>query len=321
MEYIRSVLAKDIPLTTASVYTYDLPVNPLSHILYTLGFANNTTSLVTYSAVETALSQISKVEVLYRGQSIISGSLADLARGFHFLTGWAPGQTQQVKDNNALRSITVPLCLGRIPYHPAECFPESKKGELQMQVTVGPAQTGIKTLTHSIETVELPEATPEQYTKLTTHSLTPSATGDVDIELPIGHKILGMLLYSTLTPSGSSSTATIQEARLMVDNTEAYVSKTRWATLRGEAQMRAPMGLHCQEFNAWAPASVSDAETLDQETGTNGLEKYAYIDLDPLRDGSYALDTAGKSRVNLRITAGDVSLIRCLPVELVAVKK
>ena len=98
MKFIRSVLAQDETITVSTVVTYDLPVNPLSHILFTLLFANDTGTITNYKALESALAQVSKVEILYRGQAIISGSLADVARLMEYLTGWPLGQVQQGKS-------------------------------------------------------------------------------------------------------------------------------------------------------------------------------------------------------------------------------
>lgn len=317
MEYLRSVLAQRVSVTVSTTVTYDLPVNPLSHVLLTLLCANDTGTLTNYDAVEALLAQISKAEILFRGQSIISGSFADLARVMQYVTGWPPGQMQQVDTDGAYRGITVPLCLGRTPFNPLECFPEVKKGELQLQITYAAAQTGIDTLKQTIETVELLGAKPSTHMKITSHTLTPTATGETDLDLPIGNFLAGALLFSTTTPAAGTTTISADYLRLQVDNVEKYIAKANWETLRGEGQMRAPMLLHNQEHIHWVPWVDAALDSDHNESGVTGLEKYCYVDLDPLKDDQFLLDTSKAHRVNLRIYAGDTNAIRCLPVEIV----
>lgn len=319
MEFLRSVLAQDESVTASTTVTYDLPVNSLSHVLFTLLFANDTGTITNYSAVAAALAQIAKMEVLFRGQSIISGSASDLARIMQYVTGWPIGQVQQVDTDNAYRAMTIPICLGRRPFDPLECFPETRKGELQLQVTYAAAQTGIDTLKAQVETVELLGAKPSNHLKITTHSLTPAAAGEVDLDLPIGNMLLGALLYSTTTPAGATTTISADYARLQVDNVERYFAKANWESLRGEGQLRAPMLLHNQGHTHYLSSVAAAGDVDQQEAGVTGLEKYAFLDLDPRGDGQYALDTSKAHRVNLRLYAGDTNAIRCLPVELVKV--
>ena len=319
MKFIRSVLAQDETITVSTVVTYDLPVNPLSHILFTLLFANDTGTITNYKALESALAQVSKVEILYRGQAIISGSLADVARLMEYLTGWPLGQVQQVDTDGAYRSLTVPICLSRFPWNPNECFPESRKGELQLQITYAAAQTGIDTLKAQIETVELFGAKPSAHIKATTHSKTPSAAGDVDIDIPLGNDILGALLFSTTTPAGATTTKSVESLKVLMDNIETLYANANWESMRGEAQRRIPMLLHNQAHGHWSPSAAADADTDEQETGVTGHEKYIFVDFDPLKDGSYALETTNANRVWFRITAGDTNAIRCIPIELVRI--
>ena len=49
-------------------------------------------------------------------------------------------------------------------------------------------------------------------------------------------------------------------------------------------------------------------------------ENYAYLDFDPLNDMSFALMTANRARVHLRINADVADAIRVIPVEMVSVR-
>jgi hypothetical protein len=182
------------------------------------------------------------------------------------------------------------------------------------------AQTGIDTLSAQIETVELPGAAPKQFVKATTISKTLVSGIGNDIDLPIGNPILGILLFATTIPAGTSYACSIQKVKCLVDNMESHYSETNWESLYSEMLHRLPYNpandAHVHGFNGAAPAYDT---TLQPESGPAIFPNYAYLDFDPVRDGSYALETEGKSRVHLRITAGASDGVRVLPVELIKV--
>lgn len=321
--FLRSVLIQDETLTASSQRTDDLPVNPLSMILVTAKYANDTGTLTDYSAVEGLLAFVSKIEVLFQGSAIISGSLADLARLNALLIGRGPRQLNMLKTNNAVRAITVPILLGRKPYWREECFPAVRRGELQLQTTTTSAQTGLDTPILQVETVELLDAQPTRYLKATTISKTPSATGEHDVDLPIGNKLIGALLFGTTIPASASFAASIGQAQLLVDNTEAYYSRTNWESLNGELSRRAicdaNSNAHIHTSDV-AAAYTQFQNTDEQQLNDDFFSQHAFLDLDPNMDGEYALDTQGKARVHLRITADAADAIRVVPLELVDVQ-
>lgn len=322
MQFLRQVLVQDESLAVSTVRTDDLPVNPLSMILLTLRNLNDTADLDNFSNINALLNQISRVEVLFQGSAIISGSLADLARLNALLLGRVPMQTTATIVNNDARSITVPILLGRRPFWKDECFPAVRRGELQLQLTSAAAQTGIDTLTVQIETVELLGATPKQYAKYTTLSRTFPATGDNDVDLPIGNPIAGILLFGTTVPATTALTASWGQVRLLVDNSEAYYAKTNWESLHNELARRVQESVAAGTYPTRennAACYTADALT-DGEHGMVGFfNQYAYLDFDPLLDSSYLLETAGRARVHLRATADAADAVRAIPLELVSV--
>lgn len=318
--FIRQVLAQDEAVTVSTTVNYDLPVNPLSHFLFTLKALNDTGTITNYNIIAALLASVTSIEVLYKGQAIIAGNLRDICCLNWLLTGWQPLQLNLEKTNNEVRGITIPISLGRRPFWGMECFPATRRGELTLRVTYAAAQTGIDTLVAQIETVELLDVTPERFLKYTTLTRTPAATGDSDADLPLGNDILGVLLFGTSFPSGTSYNSSFGQVRALLDNVEFGYSLTNWETLHGELLNRAGDFRHLEHIhrNNQAVAGTEDNTGVQQESG-HIFENYGYLDYDPLKDGSYALQTAGHARAHLRINADVADAQRILPVELIKV--
>jgi hypothetical protein len=268
------------------------------------------------------LAQVQKLEVLYKGQAIISGSLTDLMMLSYLVTGAQPYGGNFIKTNNDVRWITVTVPFGRAFYSLTEAFPGTRKGELQLQITYAAAQTGIDTVIAQIETVELLDASPVAFLKYTTQSKTPSSTGWHDVDLPIGNDILGALLYATTVPTGSSFNSSIGQIKLLVDNVEYGYSFANWESCHGELLVpRSHLWLAEHFHRGESPASwPTEFDTGIQEEDDTILQNYVYLEYDPLKNGEYAVKTTGHSRVNLRINQEpSADAIRVLPVELVRV--
>ena len=318
--FIRSTLAQDEAVTVSTVVTYDLPVNPLSHILFTMKALNDTGTITDYSVMGALLAQVAKLEVLYKGQAIVSGSLTDLMMMQYFNLGAQPYGGNFIKTNNDVRFVTVPISFTRKLYSLVEAFPATRKGELQLQVTYAAAQTGIDTPVVQIETIELLDCNPAQFLKYTTMTKTPSATGWHDVDLPIGNDILGVLLFSTTVPTGASYNASIGQLKVLLDNVEYGYSFTNWETLHGEILIPRPHLWLNEHIHRGNFTTTVEGDTGAQQEDDAKLQLYSYVEYDPLKDGSYALHTTGHSRANLRINAEPAAdAIRVLPLELIKV--
>lgn len=317
MEFLRSVLAQDEAITVSTRVTYDLPVNPLSHIIFTLLFANDTGTIGNYTKLAAAVLSMSNMAVDFKGTSIINMSGADLAMYFQALTGKTIAQTNCARTDDDLRSLSLILPFGRKLFNADECFPAVKRGDLKLIIDYAAAQTGIDGLYAQIETVELLGATPKQFVKATTMAVTPTATGDLDVDLPIGNPLLGCLLYGT-TPPNTARTTTINQIKMLVDNVEYGYSLANWESLKVDFHSR----MAFNDFNLEHVHYNSDggaASTLQEETDIAKEAYYSYLDYDPNKDDQFLLITEGKSRVHLRINAGDTNALRVLPIELVGV--
>lgn len=322
MQFLRQVLIQDESQAASTTRTDDLPVNPLSHIVLTLRALNDTGTLTDFTVVSALLGFITKVEVLFQGSAIISGSLDDLARLMGVLIGRGPNQPRITSVNNEIRGISVIIPLGRQCYRPDECFPAVRRGELRLQITSGAATTGIDGVTLQAETVELLGAAPSRYMKATTISKTPSATGDHEVDLPIGNMLAGCLLFGTTAPTTASWNASIGQIRLLVDNVEAYYANANWESLHGELAQR--VQANSQQSEHVHVSDVAAAYTQWQNTDLNAVNtdfynNYGYLDLDPRMNDAFLLDTRGRARIHAKITADAADAIRLMPVELVEV--
>ncbi len=298
MQIIRSVIVQDETPAADGVYAYDLPVNPLSHIDLTIKCLN----LTVEATLANVLSMVPKVEVLYKGQGVVSMSAADLFALNCLQYFKEPVLTNRVATDNAVRSLGLRIPMGRWAFNPNECFPASRKGEFQLQLTVDIAVTNADGLILQVETVELLGAEPAQYQHVSTMTRTPSATGQLDIDLPIGNVLAGVLMFSTTVPTGIVWTTTIDQARLLVDNMENQYAKANWESMHADLIDR-----------------IGYAGDYSAAAGNDLIYQYSLMDLDPSFDLAYAVETAGKSSVKVRIEAGDTQPVRLLPIEIVRV--
>jgi len=315
-QILRTVLIPDQAQAADGVVSFDLPVNPLSVVLLTVEALNETVALTTYSSITALLNMITDVRIAYRGATIIGGSLSDLSVMFNALSKWPTIQGNKINTDNAVRALTVPLCFGRRPYDPLECFPATRRGDLVLTLTTDVAVVGADALILQAETIELLEATPERFTKVTTTQKTVNAIQEHDVELPIGNDLLGVLLFAQSVPTGAVRTSTIGQLALEVDNVETILAETRWESMRADLSRRLADRHERPHIHHTAAAPGNSTE---QQEAFSYIDNYAYLDLDPLIDGMYALKTAGAARVNLRVTSevANAAADRYLPIELV----
>lgn len=324
-QILRTVLIPDEAQAADGAPSFDLPVNPLSVVLLTVKALNETSVITTYRWITALLSMITDVRITYRGASVIQGSLTDLAVLMARMTGWGPWQGNAVETDNDVRFVTVPLCFGRRPYDASECFPATRRGDLVMTLTTDVAVAGHDNLVLQAETIELLEAQPQRFTKITTTSKISNAVSEHDIELPIGNDLLKVLLRDASPPQAAAYTAQFGAVAVEVDNVETVYAEANWESLHGEL-LRKGTGLmalrpHIHSVNAAGAGRENTLEQQEGDAGSSLLDNYALLDFDPMDDGAYALKTAGAARVNLRVDTqvASATAMRVLPVELVPV--
>lgn len=317
-EFIHSVLAQNEAVTAGTVISYDLPVNPLSFILCTLRFQQNKADLqMDWDNVD---AMISKIEILYKGSAIWSSNGSDLEAVDAMLLGFVPWIHNRYGDDNEYTYFTFLIPLGRRLYDPRECFPRSTRGELILQVTYQSAFSEIDGVSAQFETVELPDATPERFLRVTTLSVTPTAAGEMDVELPIGNLLAAVMFFGTTYPLADANTQTLTYSQLLIDNQRRYFSHTNFECWNQLAAMRykAPTehGYHIHQLDSAAYAQYMDTSVVKYRN--NRAVQHLMWDFDPMRDDLYLLNTQGASDIVARIYAGDTNALRVLPCELVA---
>lgn len=316
----RTLTAARAVAAAGETFTFDLPVNPLSVILLTFRALNNV--LVNVTHLSDWMAKYTNINVRYRGASIIDGRLDDLMVAMMSRNGWQPGVGQENNVNNDVRSLTVPLMFGRRAYDVDECFPATRRGDLILSITAAADAGGLDGHDVQIETIELLDATPSRFIKVTETQQAMAAIGAQSIALPIGNKLLGVLLRPFAFPTGAANTCSFGEISLEVDNVEVMYSHTNWQTLHGIFSRRVPRawtGLeHVHPYNAAAVAT--EYFTRQGNADFTLHQNYGYLELDPHNDSAFALDTRGAADVSLSIVSGtaDVANVsRIYPIELI----
>jgi len=298
MKYRRSVIAQDQSVALSSITTFDLPVNPLSFLLVTMRFLNVTDE----ATLAQVLARITSATVTRFGATIFSASGADLHKLNAILLGNLPILTNQVATDNAARYITMMIPFARTPYNPAEGLPATQRGELKLQIEMSASETDVDNVSWQIEAVEMLGATPKQYLKVTTLSLTPVSGVENDAVLPIGNKYAGIALFSTTVPTGTAFTTSVDKVRLLIDNVEDSIAAANWESIHGELIRK-----------------IGHRQDYDASADNDDISLYGLLDFSPLGDDSYLVDSKGKSSSVLKITGGDTNAIRVFPLEIVAV--
>jgi len=295
MAFRHTVVVQDEAVVAGTVVSYDLPVAPLSLLYLTLRFLE-VTALPTWANI---VAMIARLEVLYKGQAVHSYSLADLAASQFLCFGELPVTCNFAHVDNAVMSMGFIVPFGRKHYGVKEAFPRTLRGELNLQLTYAGAIADPDNLILQVEAVELPDATPDSFLKMTTLTHTPAAVGQTDISLPIGNKLSDLVLFGTTVPAGIVATTTIQDVQIRKNNAEEIYTKSNFETLMAMGCLR------CSE---------------PQLRGVFGIiEKYLRVPFDVYHDDTNLFDTAGANSLDLRITAGAANAIRVVPLEVVAV--
>lgn len=318
--FIHSILRANAAIAADGDEVIDLPVNPLSVILLHLSPLNETAAPANYAFMGALLSALDSIRVSHKGSAIVDLNGFDLAALDLLYHRSGLFQANAVRTDDDRRSLTIPIFFGRRAYLPNECFPETKKGELQLSITWDIADTGFDGLRRSIETIELPEASPEFVQKVTTLAQTFAATGQNDVDLPIGNVIRAILLWGTTGFAGAAPVPTWGQIELMKDNRQTHFSATDFEVSKAQAGL-----LGCQyppdqdHIHGLDPTAVAYADSDRPQVAVSKAEHYTLLHLDPTFDDLYSLVTEGSGRVNVRCDAETADAVRVLPIERVPV--
>lgn len=324
MRFLHSVARPNIDLVASvSITPVDLPVNPLSFLLLRFQITNVApAAILTYSAIDDVITQITGIRVLHKGEQIIGGSLRDLMVLNAVYQRAFPGWAGLDNVDDAVRSLVFPLCLGRRMYDPDSCFPATSRGNLVFEMDAGADGAAYDDINFSIETVELIEATPKEYVKYVRQARD-SVAGQFDARLPIGNPLLGILLFDTGLSGSSDEVLSWGTVKLLKDNVEQYYPLSDYETLAGmlKTQMGTAWSIHAghQHLTSEGGGAELISDDAEQRVST-GDRGYAYLDFDPLRDGRYQLETEGSADLLIRGQGDEATAIRYYPLERVTVR-
>lgn len=321
MRYLHSIAMPATTLTTgASMTPVDLPVNPLSALLLRFEITRAVpAALLTYEAFDDLLASITGVRVLHKGEQVISGSLRDLMLVNALYQRAEPGASKLHPVGAAVDSIVFPICFGQKLYDPNSCFPATTRGNLRLELDTAAFPAAYTALRLSVEAIELIEAAPKEHLKYVTQART-AVVGQFDAPLPLGNPLLGILLFDTAIATLATDVSSWGTIKLLKDNVEQYHPLSDFVTLSGMLgnQLNDPFVRHSGHVHKFVAAdalsSMSDGAAELISTGTRG---YAFLDYDPLRDGTYQLETKGAADVKIRGNGGSATAVRYLPIERV----
>lgn len=326
---MRALISNVVPVADISgdvTNNYELSVNPLSSLFLRLDMLNDTGTLANYVDYLAAAAAITRIELLYRGQSIHSISGPDLVAYNYLRWGILPEEANTANTNNDRRQIVIPLHLGRAPYDPSSCFPETRRGELTLRVTFDDAATGYDDVDFGVDCLELIGAKPKEFERRITLSRTSGATGNNDFDLVPGSKIRDLLLFGTTGPNALTSFSTIswRNVRLLVDNQEQVFSGVDWEVLKALPYIfgrQRSMDRHFHGTTTDGNAQTS-VPTLGKPFGADaGMDQYAILDFDVTRDDAFTLDTTSAKKVVIRYNAGAADAVRVVQNEVIPVSQ
>ena len=296
--FIRSTIL-DAHTMATETFTIDLPINPISHLILTMEFLNATDE----PTLAEILSFINRVTVNNVGVQILNLESEDLAFLNAYLYGSGGQALAPVATDNQHGAYSLIVPFGRKMYDPTECFPATRRGEFQMTLNTTIPTASLDNAILNVASVEMPGASPTNFLKSTLLSISaPGGIGEHDIDLPIGNDLVAVLLGMTSFPGASEFLFGIDDIRLLVDNIEHNIVSAKAADLAGEMINR-------------IPASVRST------AAQGGLipNTHIYMDFDPMGDGNWLVETAGKARVHLRANYGVNEAVNVVPLELTKV--
>lgn len=320
--FLRSIVRDEtIEAATGDIAPFDLPVNPLSFLVLTVLLERpDEDATSAHRIVSDCFLGISDLSIRHKGEMIVQGSLADIAMLGGILIDYTPFGHFRA-GLGQLQSAAFVIPFSRFPYWPEEGFPATQRGNLRFHMTIADTSPGSATeLRTSVEAVELIESDPTRYLKYTTNTRALAATGRQRVPLPIGNDLLGCLLFNPATEITTTEQSAWNRVKLMVDNVEQYYAESRYRSLAADLAMRMRVAsLGFGHFHASDGTAVPTGDEMFQLN--RPPSQYAYMDLDPMKDGYYALETQGHANIELDLNSEVSSgTIRYLPVELVTVR-
>lgn len=320
MHLIHSVAVQNQNIVGDEIRTHNLAVNPLSVVLICLRPLNETGTLTNFGQYLNICGAINRVNILFRGQSIISMTGRDAAALAYFRHGITMLQNNNDNTNNDRRCVVLPILMGRKPYDPQSAFPASRSGELILELDLDDVDTGYDDLQYTVETIEMLGATPREYERKVQLTRTFGSTGINDVDLPVGNLVRGAMLFGTTEFTGAAPAPSWGRLSIVVDGIEIGYAGTDFEVAHGLHGLRGISG-PVYEGHQHGMEPVAGIETLAPgkfDVGSGGYENYAFLDLDPRGTDEFSIQSQGISRLQIRADVETADAVRVIPIERVA---
>lgn len=321
MKLLHHIVVSERAVAADGTERVDLGVHPTSVLLLNIRPLNDTGTLANFASYRAICSAVNRITVEFNGASLFSMRGEDAAAIAYFRHGVQFPQANHDDLNNDRRCVTLPIHLGRFAYDVESCFPASRRGELQLTLDFDVADTGYDGMRYNVESIELVGASPKEFERKIDRRETFAATGDNDVELPVGNRLRGVLAFGTTGYAGGSPAPTLGRMRIEVDGEEASYTAIDFETAHGLSSL---MGRQPARFDNHTHRVTTDGNAQTElETLAGAIEvgadwnQYAYLDLDPTRDDMFSLDLSRSSRVLLRVDAESADAVRVVTVEKV----
>ena len=278
MEFRRTRLLSRHTIAT-EVVDYDLPADPISHLVLTM-HGYNVTDEATLAEL---LGFLNKVTVSKLGVTILDQESEDLYGVHAYLLQRLPVVTGRLATDDYVRTLTLVIPFGRRLYDGRECLPAAKKGDRKLRLDTTVPATSWDNAHISVDVVELPGASPARYLK--TYGVTlaaPAGTGHSDIRLACGNRLLCHQFRLTTVPTTTSITWGINTVALKLKNQEYRLTSADMMCLQGERGLR---------------IGCPDATIAAQ--GLSPLNLIAWLDYDPNSDEDGGIDLSAETDAKL----------------------
>jgi len=183
------------------------------------------------------------------------------------------------------------------------------------------SDTGYDGLRYSLESVEMTGVRPKEFERKVSVSQTFAATGDNDVDIPIGNILRGALLWGTTGFTGGAPAPSWGRVSVVADGMQVAFASTDFEVAHMLTSLSGRQGpsndTHTHRVDATA-ASTTQETTGPIEFGSSGWENYCFLDLDPTRDDLFAVNTRQYSSLAIRGDAETADAVRVVTVEKIS---
>jgi hypothetical protein len=322
-EYIKTIVQQDLAISTTQWYTWDLPVHPITSLIFTIKAKVNSTGYPAISPWDVA-ALLDRLEIRFDGSAVnaISGQDLYMVNLWAYRRPPAYGQINDANDAELWLALRVPA--GRNDFDPTECWPATARGALELAAYMKASDTVLDTVRVQIEAIQLPGATPSRHIRYSTIAPGAMVVGENDIDIPVGNILMGILIYSPTIISGTSDVNTVEQVQLLVDGLPRIFAKNNYEALMSDLATK----IDLMNWVDKEQQRENTASTYTQNALTKGkvitdcpIWHYVLLDLDPTDDGTFFFDTSAINRLQLRIIAGDTGSPRIIPLEMISVER